>query len=496
LWAVRMQPMGCYKRVNTGHATLRHRTATVRTKLSKPARTACDSALITVETAVLDYGCGRGDDIRALRAQGIKCTGWDPAFFPDEKLVPTDVVNLGYVVNVIEDPAEREDALRRAWGLARQTLIVSARLKSEAKRLKATEFSDGVLSSRGTFQKFYTQSELRGWIDGVLGIRSLALAPGIFCVFRHEEDRQRLVASLYRRKARKPTWRQSEIAFEQHKGLLKPLMDFMASRGRLPLPEELAEAPQISEAFGSLKRAFSVVKRVTGAEYWDLAREDRSQDLLVYLALAQFGGRPKASQLPAGIRQDVKAFFSVYSRACEQADKLLYSAGDMASVDRACQATGVGKLMPNALYVHTSLLPQLDPLLRVYEGCARNYVGVVKEANIIKLNRRKPKVSYLFYPNFDKDPHPALLGAVVVPLQGLDVKFIDYSESENPPILHRKETFVGEDYPAREKFAKLTRQEEKLELYANTAAIGTRGGWEGLLACKGLRQWGHRIVEV
>ena len=36
------------------------------------------------------------------------------------------MVNLGYVVNVIEDPSERAEALRLAWKLTRQVLVVAA----------------------------------------------------------------------------------------------------------------------------------------------------------------------------------------------------------------------------------------------------------------------------------------------------------------------------------------------------------------------------------
>jgi len=35
-------------------------------------------------------------------------------------------VNLGYVLNVIEDPQERLAALRRAWDLSRRLLAVAA----------------------------------------------------------------------------------------------------------------------------------------------------------------------------------------------------------------------------------------------------------------------------------------------------------------------------------------------------------------------------------
>ncbi len=45
--------------------------------------------------------------------------------------------------------------------------------------------------------------------------------------------------------------------------------------------------------------------------------------------------------------------------------------------------SAIAKLLPNALYIHSSALERLEPLLRVYEGCARAYLGEVEGANII-----------------------------------------------------------------------------------------------------------------
>jgi hypothetical protein len=42
------------------------------------------------------------------------------------------------------------------------------------------------------------------------------------------------------------------------------------------------------------------------------------------------------------------------------------------------------------------------------EGCARAYIGCVKRANLVKLGRFEARISYLSYPAFDDDPHPAL----------------------------------------------------------------------------------------
>ena len=116
-----------------------------------------------------------------------------------------------------------------------------------------------------------------------------------------------------------------------------------------------------------------------------------------------------------------------------------------------------GKLMPTALYVHADSLHGLPEVLRVYEGCARVLTGDVEGTTILKLRRHEPKISYLSYPSFDADAHPALRASVRVDLRSLHLKYREFAESADPPILHRKEEFVPEGYPNRESFASLTK---------------------------------------
>src|SRR5207302_9008842 len=87
--------------------------------------------------------------------------------------------------------------------------------------------------------------------------------------------------------------------------------------------------------------------------------------------------RPPMSALPLSLQRDIRAFFGSYANACRLADDRLFRAGDAAAVDDACRRSAVGKLLPNALYVHRSALDALDPLLRIYEGCARAYLGEI-----------------------------------------------------------------------------------------------------------------------
>ena len=112
----------------------------------------------------------------------------------------------------------------------------------------------------------------------------------------------------------------------------------------------------------------------------------------------------------------MRAFFGTYTKACKRADDLLFQAGNASAIDEPCERSPVGKLLPDDLYVHRSALDSLKPLLRIYEGCGRAYVGDVEGANVIKIHRRSGKLSYLVYPEFDDDPHPALLRSIRVNL--------------------------------------------------------------------------------
>jgi DNA phosphorothioation-associated putative methyltransferase len=163
-------------------------------------------------------------------------------------------------------------------------------------------------------------------------------------------------------------------------------------------------------------------------------------------------------------------------------------------VNPECSYSPIGKKTPGALYVHISAIDRMPASLRVFEGCARAYIGRVEDANIVKLNRLEPKISYLSYPTFEADPHPALAQSLSVHLQTFRVRTRDYSGFRNPPILHRKKTFLPADHPLRSKFARLTAAEESRGLFAEGSRIGTRNQWDQMLAEKGLSLRGNRLI--
>lgn len=473
----------------------RELTAIKRYGLSRPLRLVVESGLVKPSDIIFDYGCGHGEDVKILLEKGFQSYGWDPAHDSSNKKRSANIVNLGYVVNVIEDPVERVETLKDAWGLTQEILVVSARLNIESKGYDSTRYQDGYLTRKGTFQKFYTQKELKGWIDESLNVNSIAVAPGVFLVFKDEKLKQTFIVSQYRRVITFPGYRKSDELYGQYRDLLRPLESFIATNGRLPESDELPDAINLEKTFGSIRRAFLIIRRVIGDDDWLKVRESRSQDLLVYLALDRFRGRSPFSVLPRDLQVDIKAFFKSYSNACKMADELLFSAGNVHIVDNACKLSSIGKLTHEALYIHKSALLNLSPELRVYEGCARAYIGDIENANLVKLVRRKSQISYLSYPDFETNPHPPLKGSLVIDLSNLHVKYLDYSNSDNPPILHRKEEFVSEDHSLKGKFARLTKQEERWGLFEDTHLIGTMQNWQNILDERGIYISGHRLMH-
>jgi DNA phosphorothioation-associated putative methyltransferase len=137
------------------------------------------------------------------------------------------------------------------------------------------------------------------------------------------------------------------------------------------------------------------------------------------------------------------------------------------------------------LSAQRAALDSVAPLLRICEGCGRAWLGEVEGANIIKIHGRTGKLSYLVYPDFETDSHPARLRCVRLNLRMRQIECYDSEQSANPPVLHRKESFLAPDHPLREKFARLRAQEEKYGLLNDPSVIGTRDGWARRLAERG-----------
>ncbi len=469
-----------YKSLKTTPKIERHRAAIVRNAISRPTRLGLEAGFFTEGTTFFDYGCGHGGDIKRIAEQGFQSNGWDPYYSPNTPLTPADVVNLGYIINVIEDLEERRQALIQSWKLTQKVLIVASLVLVDDRNCGQVAYGDGVITRRHTFQKYYEQEELKQYIENVLQVEAVPVALGIYFVFRDQQLAQLIQSYRFRSRTTVPKLLKS---FDEYREILTPLMEFASDRGRLPVPGELPEEPQILAEFGNLRRAFKVIMEFTHPEEWEAITEKRRKDLLTYIAVTNLLKRVQLSHLPLEIQNDIKALFPSYRTACIMADQLVFSLNDIQLIASSCKNSSVGLLKPNSFTVHVSALETLDPLLRIYEGVVSRAIGRMDEATLIKFSLKKPRISYLFYPNFDQEAHPLLHTRMDIDLIDLRVIYRDYDKDDNPPILHRKDACVTPEYPEYEKMVKLTHHEE------------TRGLLDKPWEIKTLKTWQKRLEE-
>jgi hypothetical protein len=138
-----------------------HLTQIPRTRISAPTRFLLESDLIFGN--VLHHGAGRAqhDSVAMLRTPGvIDVQEYDP-YGPywtqrDSRLLANDydVVVSNYVLNTLP-PAERQRVVNELGAVSTQHLFIAVR----SDKVSGTPYEDGVITSRGTFQRTYTPQE-------------------------------------------------------------------------------------------------------------------------------------------------------------------------------------------------------------------------------------------------------------------------------------------------------------------------------------------------
>jgi DNA phosphorothioation-associated putative methyltransferase len=455
----------------------RHRTALTRFGFSAPIQTLARFGFLDGIRTVFDYGCGRGDDLRGLIDNDIQAAGWDPYYAPDGEKHPAHLVNLGFVINVIENIDERIDALRGAYALAKELLVVSAMLANQ-ETVKGTPYGDGVLTSRNTFQKYYTQGELKQFISEVLQEEPIPVGPGVFYVFKDKDAEQRFMygriesrrnilrLSRLSRPQRPPRADRAQEHYEAHRELLESLWEICLLLGRDPDSSEISNLKDIKSAFGSLRSAIRFIKsRKENADLiLETAGESRVADLLVYFAQLQFERRKPYRHLEPRLQRDIKRFFGNYNAAVAEGRTLLHSLGDLEAIDRACREAsehGIGWLEDGqSLQLHTSMVESLPPLLRTYINCGTVLYGDVGSTDLLKIHIRSGKLTLMKFDDFLGKALPKMTQRIKLNLRQQDFDVFDYGDAYPSPYLYRKSRFINEEFP---HYAEQITFEESLE---------------------------------
>lgn len=153
-----------------------------------------------------------------------------------------------------------------------------------------------------------------------------------------------------------------------------------------------------------------------------------------------------------------------------------------------------GKVLPDATYVYRC--SEFESLALWTQEIERAMLAANprEDWNIVKLHHREHAITFLVYPDFYADPHPSLMHSTKINLRTGRVVRTDYSNRANPPVLHRKETFLPESDPRWKTFSSLTSAEEAAGLYRDTSRIGLRLYWNNLVKNKGYTFENHKLL--
>ena len=460
----------------------RHRTAIDRYSLSSPMQSLYRHEYLAGQYTVLDYGCGKGDDIRILDQHGLQVKGWDPVYLPGEPVVPCDIVNLGFVVNVIEDQQERRETLEKAYRHTNKLLVVAVMLGGESITSRYEKHGDGVITSRNTFQRYYSQQEFRGYLEGVLSEAAIAVGPGVFYVFKDKIEEQNF---LVEREKVKRNWKRLSYTgaperlkvkqrafYELNKDILDDFWGKSLELGRMPVDAiEFVKSERLRSLCGSHNKAFQLLLSFHGENVLAEAAKDRHDDLLVYFALGLFKQRKAYSKMPDILKRDIKSFWGKYTNAIQEARELLFSVGKTTVIAKACQEAfaeiGVGLITASSFTFHQSYLSQLPAVLRIYVGCATQLYGDLEGVDLIKIHINSGKVSLMRYEGFWGSPLPLLMERIKIKMREQEIDFFAYGDRFPPRPLYLKSQFMNPDmdnYTNQARFDQRLKSFEGLDL--------------------------------
>jgi len=454
---------------NAGNSVQRHLTALNRVALSAPVQLLIKHGLLSSSSTFFDYGCGRGTDVASLQGECISAMGWDPHYAPNNEIKTADVVNLGFVVNVIEDATERVGVIHKAFSLAKKVLAVSVMLYGP--ELPGKPYLDGFLTSRNTFQKYFSQGEFKDYLEHALHQQVFMVGPGIALVFADKDIEQRfnsrklrsddfterlLAARILRPKrelmprVRVPRTNRSDRQLQEAKEVLQKLWELTLELGRYPEPVEVDFLDEVLNKTSRYSRAIRLLQAHFDQAIFKAASTERADELLLYLATQQFEKRPPYRKLEVQIQRDIKYFFNDYRSAQAAGIQLIVRAANPIDVLSACDQAfeqGLGWLDTNqALHFHISLLNRLPVLLRAYVNCGLIIWDSMSDVHIVKVHIGSGKLSLLEFENFDACPLPLLKRRVKINLRKQDYDVFEYGTEKFPStVLYNKSRYMHED---------------------------------------------------
>lgn len=130
---------------------------------------------------------------------------------------------------------------------------------------------------------------------------------------------------------------------------------------------------------------------------------------------------------------------------------MLFQIANVQTIEAACITSverGLGFYVPSeSLELHSSLIDQLPPVLRVYVGCAVALYGDYRNADLVKIHVTSGKVSLMRYDDFEGRVLPKMIERTKIKLREQNIDYFAYGEEFEPPFLYQKSRYINEEFP-------------------------------------------------
>lgn len=223
------------------------------------------------------------------------------------------------------------------------------------------------------------------------------------------------------------------------------------------------------EAFGSLPKALRFIRGQKDDAILETARKLRQDDLLVYFALGMFEKRKPYRHLEPSLQRDIKALYADYGTVQQAATELLFKIAQPEHIDTACRdaaSRGLGWHIENeSLQLHTNLVEQLPPILRVYIGCGTALYGDITSAELVKIHIRSGKLTLMRFDDFLGKALPKMMSRVKILFHQQDFHLFEYGDEFEPPYLYLKSRFMIEEMDGYSEQVAFDNQLEALNLF-------------------------------
>jgi len=319
-------------------------------------------------------------------------------------------------------------------------------------------FNDGYVTNLNTFQRYYTQQEIKDYVDFTLDEISIPVAQGILFVFKDKKLQEEYLLNKFKNcsineiifENRLPRLKRMSIREKHFENVQDEMTDLWKQtllQGRILFEDEIHD-----EMLSLLKNEYSSVNRIYKALFENFEMDDfersmqlKREEILVYFSLTQFKKPLKFRDYNLTFQRDVKSHFKSHKNSLMEGNQALRKISNANLLLAAVQESfdnGLGYVHDQHSFMfHRKILDKLPPVLRIYVYAATFLYGDIDDVDLFKIHLQSDKLTLLYFDDFTKRM-PVLKTRVKIDLGLQDFDIFNYTSSQGKQLLYLKSYYL------------------------------------------------------